>query len=881
MPAPIVYEGAARPSEPLRHGMFKDKSFWVAHRIPQRLNYVQTIQNNGGKVVPSDKHADYLIADPFIKDAVPLGSYSYQWIDDSVKNGALQNPEEYLCQTRRPRAAGSAVPKKGTRVSFTEEDDMILRRWVTKKEQLGKGTSGNAIYQELAEQYPQHPWNSWRDRWVKKLQNLPSPEVPDAELSPPQARQTAEPPARPSPSVPRSRAIETGHMSTQNSRSPRSRNKFTQEDDDILIQHIRECLGRKKPLPWEIMFRDLAKDFPHHTEQSWKDRWLKQLKPKYIDELAQWKSGDLSEGLPKTESEPATRHVVDRGPETAKTVEQRQVFQTRKDANVNSAGPELSKPHTPDKIPTRGVAEMKEAVETEFQDDSQQRSSTKAREKSQPQPHVPEDEPIDLDQSPPSEQSMKKQFHADYQAFADLAERPFVPFQTIKGRTFELWDLWQAIASQKMVPEERDWRQIAEQLGFDWVQHTTVHDELRKCYEVHLAEFEEATAEFDADSGEDEDEDGEEEDEEGQDPDAPLPSSPPRMPSLKRSLDSTYPSTGPTYPESPPKRRRVDRNEVPSTPDHVNGTSHLRRQSDIDTTPSKRADQGVDDAAEDESQDTVHDLPPLPRGRKKAVEPETQDFRFDPETQNIIFETEENAETESQCNITPSQQLHLESDATLADIENGSPTPKAGVMNTNPLTPTPRRSRRIPFRQDSDDEKLGPVTTSRKNNAPTSTAITGKAKRRSLPKSFAQKPSPIGNTSASASRRQAQSPFSERAPSVRRSTPAAETPEDVIDRFCSLGYPRKMVLQALRATTWRLGDAGQVMEMLKQGKEVPQRTHGVWTQRDDDALKLVTSDQPPRDEKEERKRARARKRLEAKHGTELMELRRRYLWEAV
>lgn len=505
----------------------------------------------------------------------------------------------------------------------------------------------------------------------------------------------------------------------------------------------------------------------------------------------------------------------------------------------------------------------------------QQQSPTKVRKIPQPQTHMPEDASIDFGQS------MKNQFHIDYQAYADLSGHPFVPFHTIKGRTFELWNLWQAIASQKMVPEERDWQQIAEKLGFDWVRHETVHNELRKCYEGHLAEFEEFTADFIPHSEDSEDE--EEEEEDGQDPEAALPSSPPMMPSLKRSFDSAYPTASHTYPQSSPKRRRVDRNgEVPSTPDHVNGTSHLRRQTGIDTTPSKQANQGVaDDVAEDESQDTVHDLPSLPHGRKKVVEPETQDFRFDPETQNIIFETEDNTGVESQCNITPSQQLHQESDAIPTDIRNSSPTPKASVRNTNPLTPTPRRSRRIPFRQDSEDEVPGPVATTGKNDAPTSTATVGKAKRRSLPKSFVQKPSPIGSTSASASRRQAQSPLPERAQPVGRSTPAEETPEDVIDRFCSLGYPRNIVLLALRATTWRLGDAGQVMEMLKQGEELPQRTHGVWTQRDDDALKLVASDEPPRDEKEERKRARARKRLEEKHGMELMELRRKYLWEAV
>ncbi|XXG96168.1 hypothetical protein Hte_002447 [Hypoxylon texense] len=874
MSAGITYEGDLRPKEPLQDGIFKGVKFWVSHRVPQRPKYVQTIKNNGGKTVENEKTADYMIADPLHRD-VPPGSYSYKLIDESIKKGAFQDPEEYLCQTRHPRLAGLAGPQKGTRTPFTEDDDLILRRWVATNQRQGGSLSGNLIYQKLAEKYPRHTWNSWRDRWVKKLSHLPPPEFPDAELSPPPDEQTAEPPARPSTPPPRlPKVTGTGRTPAQNTHSPRSRTKFSQEDDNILLQHIQECVRHNRPLSGQLIFRDLAKDFPQHTEQSWRDRWIRHLKPNYEDKLAQWQSRESSE-----ESD------------TTGTAEQQQVLPTRKDANVSPIGFEADKPpapqisNTPNRNAARDVAKMALAVGAKDQNNSQEhRSPTGVQERPQPQAHIPENASIGFSQSPPGGQSMRRQFQADYQAYLDVSGHPFVPFHTIRGRTFELWNLWQAIASQKMVPEERDWQQIAEKLGFNWVQHETIHDELRECYEKHLAEFEDFIGDFSPQSedSEDGDEEEEEEREESQSQEAPLPSSPPIMPSLKRSFDSS----GHAYPQSSPKRRRVDRNgEVPSTPDHVNGTSRLRRQTEVDTTPSKLADQRViaDDAAEDESQDTVRDLPSLPRERKKVVEPETQDFRFDPETQNIMFETEEGADAgiESQYNITPSQQLHQESDAIVTDVRDASPTPKTGVQNTDPLTPTPRRSRRIPFRQDSDDEIPGPATTNGRRDVPASNASTGKAKRRSLPKSFAQKSSPVAGTSASASRRQAQSPLPERAPSVRRSTPAQETPEDVIDRFCSLGYPRNMVLQALRATTWRLGDAGQVMEMLKQGQELPQRTHGVWTQRDDDALKLVTSGEPARDEKEERKRARARKRLEEKHGAELMELRRKYLWDAV
>jgi hypothetical protein len=162
MAAPIVYEGRMQG-----HGgtLFHDMKFWVAHRVPMRTTWIQNIevwtnrapvsvcanelQNNGGSIVLLDKKADFLIADHARKD-VPVGSYSWKWIEDSVKSGKLQNKEDYCISTpgNETRPVGS-IQQKPTRNPFTKEDDLLLANFVTKHERLGTATSGNIIYKQL------------------------------------------------------------------------------------------------------------------------------------------------------------------------------------------------------------------------------------------------------------------------------------------------------------------------------------------------------------------------------------------------------------------------------------------------------------------------------------------------------------------------------------------------------------------------------------------------------------------------------------------------------------------------------------------------------------------------------------------------------------
>ncbi|KAI8964524.1 TRF2-interacting telomeric protein/Rap1 C terminal domain-containing protein [Daldinia sp. FL1419] len=876
MSTPIVYEGALASKDPSQNGLFKHMRFWVAHRIPLRMTFVQMIQNNGGEVVSLEKNADYLIADHAKKHTCPPGSYSFKWIEESCKAGVLKDPANYLCVPvgqGNPVPSSSAAPKT-TRNMFSEEDDDILRRWVASQMRKGAAAKGNEIYKTLEAKYPHHTYQSWRDRWIKILSRQPWPEeFDDRTPSPPPKKRTAQTPTQASPKTPRS----LGRRVPTRAAPAQGRAKFTEEDDEILIEYVMECMRHRKATHGMKIFRDLAKDFPQHTEQSWRTRWVKYLEPKMRFSDKDEKEIEDTEDNREETAEKASRAARSETGSSDKAPESHEIrsltYIDDKTSKVGGVG-----------TPRASYATNDTAVEdTDPTEDDITENAREGRRdhhgESRTTPQAPVQEPVETAtnhaQSPPSS-PFREQFYRDYQVYVKTKNIPLVHRITIQGHTFDLWELWQAITSPEVDPNERDWKQIAKNLNFNWIQNEAIHVEIRDYFNKYLAGFEGVLKSFDDatdDDAEDEieDESEDEGEDEGEDESGDegedgislresLPSLPPIRAPLKRSFDTQHSPSDNTYPQSTPKRRKIDRDtEIPSTPDDINKTSSLRTRTSSRTVINARrpARRTVDNRTEEnESQDTVPELP--------------------------VFETQENLGLESQCNVTPSQQLRSEFKAASPDLADVSPTPKVIPRVSNPGTPTPKRSIRNPFQEDSEDEVVEPTNVYPSNDIAAKATVTEKSNRRSLPKSYTRQAWPIESSPVQAPAKEGiKSSRLEPHQSSRRVNPPKETPEDVIDRFRSLGYPKEIVLKSLRATTWRLGDAGQVMEILKRGEELPQRTRGVWTQRDDEALKLVTLTEPPKDEKEGRKRARARERLEKKHGPELMELRRKYLWEAV
>lgn len=94
-----------------------------------------------------EKQADMLIADHARPKDAPQGSYSWKFIDDSIKNGIAQLKDRYLIGRHpdEPRRVGSGQPSKSTRTPFTKEDDARIARWVLDHPTEQKG---NRIWQE-------------------------------------------------------------------------------------------------------------------------------------------------------------------------------------------------------------------------------------------------------------------------------------------------------------------------------------------------------------------------------------------------------------------------------------------------------------------------------------------------------------------------------------------------------------------------------------------------------------------------------------------------------------------------------------------------------------------------------------------------------------
>ncbi|KAH9907206.1 TRF2-interacting telomeric protein/Rap1 C terminal domain-containing protein [Xylariomycetidae sp. FL2044] len=929
MAAPIVYQGAITNSGG-GGTLFKDLKFWVAHRIPDRTICIQGIENNGGQVVKLEKNADYLIADSARNDAPPH-SYSYKFIEDSIEKGSLQDAESYLCQRPVVRPVGSNLPQKRTRTNFTLEDDRILTNWIKDYERRGEPTLGNAPFQILAERYPHHTLQSWRERWIKKLRHLPGLENLNGVPSPPSAS-PAQSAVQPSPAKGRAPSMAASpQQRTLTQSSIRTRARFTAEEDQLLIQYMRECMARGGYTKGNSIYKDFAQDFPQHTFHSWRDRWLKILAPKMASQIKEWRDEDAEFSDERELATPKAQPPKASVPKARVPITK---ASTPKASIPKAAAPETSIPTastpkapTPKAVATLGTqpnsrlktpeahqmdverrghhSQQEDASRTKTSLENAQaknaavNGSTAASLPHSSPPGVP---PGNTPNPVEDEAELEQQFYRDYRSFMENEGRQPVVRQTIQGKSIKLWDLWQAVRSFKMEPADRDWHRITDALGLNWLECGTVPEELRLYYERYLAEFEEAVAQFEGDDSDDE-EDSDVDDGE------PLPSSPPCIPPSKRPFASfDDPADNQYFRSSPrPKRQKIDRNsEIQSTPDEKNGTSHLRRHNDeMEVSPTRhfststtrpshahprRRISGRNEVGEDdEGLDEPGQLPTLPQTRKHVTEPETQDFQYDPDTQSMVFNTQQDAYNESQSNITPSQQLRSESDAMAADL--GSPMLDNDPYEAVQATPTPKRKAKNPFQLDESDEEIPATVNPKGKGVPTDVRTSQQSvsakPRRSLPRHWASKSasntSPMSSTAEEISSSRLQPATSPSAPSTHRSpppnaqkAPIKDTPDDIIDRFLSLGYQQDIVVRALQVTTWHIGNAGQVMEKMRNG-DPWDKISGVWTRDDDAALSLVDSAEPPKDAAEEKLRAKKLRRLEKKHGPELMERRRKYL----
>jgi hypothetical protein len=150
MASATVYKGVAE-NESINGTLFAGKKFFLTMRLPFRSRYRDDVESNGGVVVHLEKKADYVIADHFRRDCPP-GSISYTFIEQSLKDGVIADPQLHLAGPAigTLREAGSSRPPKRSKTPYTAEDDRLLYKWVKDHERQGTGLSGgNELYKQL------------------------------------------------------------------------------------------------------------------------------------------------------------------------------------------------------------------------------------------------------------------------------------------------------------------------------------------------------------------------------------------------------------------------------------------------------------------------------------------------------------------------------------------------------------------------------------------------------------------------------------------------------------------------------------------------------------------------------------------------------------
>jgi hypothetical protein len=155
-----------------------------------------------------------------------------------------------------------------------------------------------------------------------------------------------------------------------------------------------------------------------------------------------------------------------------------------------------------------------------------------------------------------------------------------------------------------------------------------------------------------------------------------------------------------------------------------------------------------------------------------------------------------------------------------------------------------------------------------------------KSARRSLPASFTstiQKP-------ATANGSRGRPPVETRTKQASINSSNLKKIQDCVEHYESLGISNKIAVEALKRTTMVPGHlATLVIESLQQGNGIPSHHEGIWTDRDDKGLQMVTSldlNQQPRDPQHSQQLRKAKKehaRLVNKHGAARMELRKIFL----
>ncbi|KAM0478467.1 hypothetical protein ACHAPX_005055 [Trichoderma viride] len=557
MASRVTYNGV--PSTVGGGNIFQGMKFWISRLVPSRDWIIDQIQTNSGTVVVQEKDADMLIADHARKD-VPLGSYSWKYITESVKAGFAQVEDKYLNgpPPGQPRSILAGSRAKKTRTPFSEQDDAILAKHVLQK---AIDTAGNKMYMELEALYPHHTYQSWRHRWVKILSLRSNHDIDrlarmanlDVDNAPITARHIIRRHEREDwPQAPQQTPAVTGR-SDQNARH---------RTEALRRTTSRDPTRRKETTPSENVDRKST-----------------------TAEVASEQYGD------NTEEEATPYHDA----HTGETQAQEQERIGDSEAELEGGQGEKSKEDAEEDV---GEENIEEEEEEEEEDEEQGGGGA-------------EDDPgVDGSLSSFTE---RDQFYSDLQDYCEANGRELQKQCVIRDKKIDLWDLSQAVSTQNLPLEEVDWRRVARYVGFDRAQSKEVIATLlQTSYHRHLAGFVEAMLSFEDDLDEDSEEDEEiipQTEEAAAEPAMPSRNGSGTAKATKRLSDAQS-----RTPEERSKRRRTIGATIPVTPEAREKVK--RRQS----APAPGQLGNIVDDGRIQAEDSPHSIPMRDRQRRWSPE---------------------------------------------------------------------------------------------------------------------------------------------------------------------------------------------------------------------------------------------------------------------
>lgn len=278
--------------------------FFLPMSLASRNSFKEKIELNGGVIAQSELMPSIIkIGDPAKPQSYDASWLSFRYIDDTLREGALQNPEFYVMddpvaplhsarnadptpttQRETPLSGGlpNGVGSRGTRTEFTPAEDDILRRIVHRP---GVATSGNKIYQLIAQHYGGHSFHSWRDRYIRHMRPIwgaPNDNtamdvnatdehiLTQSYLRAPHLAERISRSSTPQPRLQQQQELRTPATPPA---LKKQRAAFSTTDDEILLRAIAEK-GETAST-----YKALGHRHPHHTWESWKNR-VKALKKK-------------------------------------------------------------------------------------------------------------------------------------------------------------------------------------------------------------------------------------------------------------------------------------------------------------------------------------------------------------------------------------------------------------------------------------------------------------------------------------------------------------------------------------------------------------------------------------------------------------------------